>query len=34
MIKKNVGDGLAHPAGLARHEIHFQNFNFKILVTF
>jgi len=30
MIKQNVGDGLAHPVGLARHEILFQNLNFQI----
>jgi hypothetical protein len=30
MIKQNVGDGLAHPVGLAYPENHFQNLNFQI----
>jgi hypothetical protein len=34
MIKQNVGDGLAHPVGLARHEIHFQNEYFQNKMTF
>jgi hypothetical protein len=33
-MKKIVGDGLAHPAVFARHEINFQNLNFQILLTF
>jgi hypothetical protein len=33
-MKKIVGDGLAHPDELARYEIHFQNLNFQILMTF
>jgi len=34
MIKQNVGDGLAHPAGIVRHENHFQNEYFQIKMTF